>query len=153
MKFFRRTVLLLLLLLLSVPAFFVFLYIKSDISLYTSLHQETAVSMGRIVVCRLEREYNDYGFSDTCAPTVDFTTASGKKIEFVSSYSASGFSQGDAVQVNYDPHHPQDAVINSWQLWAGDVFLGGMVLVSVGCGFVVLVKRHRRKRSGKGAQV
>jgi|SRR5882762_1175567 len=131
----------------AIVFFGIFYYICDDILLYTALHHETAVSKGRIVVCHLEEEYANNSVSYKCAPTVDFTTASGKKIEFVSVYEASFFSEGDTVQVNYDPRHPQDAMITSWQFWAKDLFLGGMLLLFIIT--VILVKRHRRKRDEK----
>lgn len=71
------------------------------------------------------------------APVVEFTTESGDTIEFVSSTSSNPpkFSEGELVEVFYDPRSPRKAKINSFlTLWAGTIIVGLMGLIFSGIG-------------------
>jgi len=120
------------------------------VNIRTSLQQKAAASQGRIVSCHMEPgAYSQYA-SDECRPTVHFTTTSGQEVAFVSSYTSSGFHEGNKVAVQYEPDHPQDALIVSEDLWDGVVisaFLGVLLLVGGICwGYSSL-----RKRSSGGS--
>ena len=71
------------------------------------------MTQGRIISCHMENvQEGETLFEDECRPTVQFQTASGQQIAFVSSFTG-GFHQGDAVSVHYHPDQPQDALLVS----------------------------------------
>jgi hypothetical protein len=109
------------LLLISIGLFGCITALVTYVNIRTSLQQRTAASQGRIVSCHMESVSYYAGGNiiseDACRPTVHFTTTSGQEIAFVSSYTWIGFHQGDKVSVQYEPDHPQDALIVSEGLW------------------------------------
>ena len=89
--------------------------------------------------------------STTYRPVVEFTSATGKRIEFVSSVGSSPPSHrvGEAVKVLYNPTDPQSARIKSFfQLWFGFliVFALGSVFASIGLG-MIFARRRGQKRA------
>jgi hypothetical protein len=89
--------------------------------------------------------------SSTYRPVVEFTTATGKRIEFTSSVGSSPPSHrvGEPVRVLYNPADPQSARIKSFfQLWFGFliVFFMGLVFAAIGLS-MIFVRARGRKRS------
>lgn len=83
-------------------------------------------------------------------PVVEFTTATGKRIEFVSSVGSSPPSHrvGEAVTVLYNPADPSKARIKSFfQLWFGFliVFFLGLVFAAIGLGMIFVRSRGRQR--------
>ena len=92
-----------------------------NMNVHTSLQQRPAASQGRIVSCHMETAAISSSAQypiDVCRPTVQFQTASGQKIVFVSSYTWGGFHQGDNLPVQYQSDRPQEALLLSDGLWA-----------------------------------
>jgi hypothetical protein len=98
-----------------------------------NLKDETARSEGIIVSC----QYSD----EDCQPTVDFTTASGEKFEFVSPY-AQGILllyKGKEVTVSYNPRNPHNVMIISLEFWIGFLFyLLGVLIMMLFAGIGVI---------------
>ena len=76
--------------------------------------REASISASGVVVA-LQRQVINPGTSGIYCPTVEFTTASGAKIRFESSYGTMPASHkvGQAVKVLYDPKKPDSAEIDS----------------------------------------
>ena len=107
------------------------------------LKQKIATSKGIIVSCQVEEFYSGGYRAVDCRPTVDFTTASGEKIEFVSSYSLGVlvFYKGEEVTVSYNPRNPHDALITSLDFWIEHLLTGGAGLLFIGIGVInILIK-------------
>jgi uncharacterized protein DUF3592 len=124
-----------------VASFFVF-------SNTTSFIGRAVEANGKVTDLERSRSSNS---STTYRPVVEFTTATGKRIEFVSSVGSSPPSHrvGEAVKVLYNPTDPQSARIKSFfQLWFGFliVFVLGLVFAAVGLG-VIFVRARGRKRA------
>lgn len=90
------------------------------------------------------------GSSVTWRPVVEFTTATGRRIEFVSSVGSSPPSHrvGEPVKVLYQPADPDSARIDSFfQLWFGFliVFTLGSVFTAIGLGMIVVRARARKR--------
>lgn len=88
--------------------------------------------------------------STTYAPVVTFTTKKGNKIEFTSSVSSNppSYSEGESVEVFYDPAEPKDASINGFaSLWLGPLILGilGTVFFLIGFGIILFGFLKQRK--------
>lgn len=65
----------------------------------------------------------------TYHPVVRFTTAEGRTVQFVSSSGSSpaSESEGDRVEVLYDPDDPEDAKLSGFfDLWLWPLALGGL---------------------------
>jgi hypothetical protein len=91
------------------------------------------------------------GSSTTYRPVVEFTSGTGKRIEFTSSVGSSPPSHrvGESVTVLYNPADPYSARIKSFfQLWFGFliVFFLGLVFAAIGLG-MIFVRARGRKRS------
>lgn len=124
-----------------VASFFVF-------SSTTSFISRALEANGKVTDLERSRSSNS---STTYRPVVEFTTATGKRIEFVSSVGSSPPSHrvGEAVKVLYNPTDPESARIKSFfQLWFGFliVFGLGLVFAAVGLG-MILVRARGRKRA------
>jgi Protein of unknown function (DUF3592) len=88
--------------------------------------------------------------SGTYAPVVRFVTAKGEKIEFTSSTGSNppSYSQGESVEVLYQPGAPRDATINGFvSLWLGPMIVGGIgsVFFLIGGGIILYSVLHGRK--------
>lgn len=88
--------------------------------------------------------------SSTYRPVVEFTTASGKRIEFTSSVGSNppSYREGEAVTVLYLAADPYRARIKSFfSLWFGFMILLGLGLVfaGVGVGMALVQSRSRRQ--------
>lgn len=88
--------------------------------------------------------------STTYAPVVSFTTKAGNKIEFTSSVSSNppSYSEGESVEVLYDPEEPKDASINGFaSLWIGPLIFGilGTVFFLIGFGIILFGILKQRK--------
>ena len=88
--------------------------------------------------------------SGTWAPVVRFVTAKGEKIEFTSSTGSNppSYSQGESVEILYDPGKPRDARINGFvALWLGPMIVGGIgsVFFLIGGGIVLASVLQGRK--------
>lgn len=82
-------------------------------------------------------------------PIVQFTDASGKRIEFTSSSGSNppAYSRGDQVDVLYQADAPEKARINSFlSLWFGPLLVGGLGVVFTALGIVLVVVPMRRRR-------
>lgn len=87
--------------------------------------------------------------SSTYRAVVEFTTATGKRIEFTSGVGSSPPSHrvGEAVTVLYDPAEPQSARIKSFfQLWFGFLLVFGMGVVFAAIGLTMIVVRSRGQK-------
>lgn len=87
--------------------------------------------------------------STTFAPVVEFTTARGESITFVSSTSSSppAYQVGETVEVLYLADDPRDARIHDWfSLWGLPTILGGLgsVFTAVAGGLTLVGRRARR---------
>jgi hypothetical protein len=123
-----------------VASFFVF-------SNTTSFIGRAVEANGKVTDLERSRSSNS---STTYRPVVEFTTATGKRIEFVSSVGSSPPSHrvGEAVKVLYNPADPQSARIKSFfQLWFGFlmVFVLGLVFAAVGLGMIFVRARGRKR--------
>ena len=67
------------------------------------------------VVVALQKRNFDPGSGDVYCPTVEFTTASGKTVQFDSAFGTMPASHkvGQTVKVFYDPENPESAEIDS----------------------------------------
>jgi hypothetical protein len=116
----------------------------------TSFIRRAVEADGRVTDLERSRSSSSSGSSTTYRPVVQFTTATGKQIEFVSSVGSSPPSHrvGEAVRVLYNPADPQSARIKSFfQLWFGFliVFVLGLVFTAVGLGMIVVRRRGRQR--------
>ena len=101
-------------------------------------------------VTDLERSRSSSGSSTMYRPVVEFTTATGKRIEFISSVGSSPPSHrvGESVRVLYSPANPESARIKSFfQLWFGFliVFFLGLVFAAIGLGMIFVRSRGRKR--------
>jgi hypothetical protein len=90
--------------------------------------------------------------SSTYAPVVRFVTAKGEKIEFTSSSSSNppSHSQGESVEVLYQPGAPRDARINGFvSLWLGPMIVGGIgsIFFLIGGGIALASVLQGRKEA------
>lgn len=127
-----------------VASFFVF-------SNTTSFIRRAVEANGKVTDLERSRSSSSSGSSTTYRPVVEFTTATGKRIEFVSSVGSSPPSHrvGESVKVLYNPADPQSARIKSFfQLWFGFliVFFLGLAFATIGLG-MIFVRRRGRKRA------
>lgn len=123
-----------------VGSFFVF-------SNTTSFISRAVEANGTVTDLQRSRSSNS---GTTYRPVVEFTTATGKRIEFVSSVGSSPPSHrvGEAVKVLYNPANPQSARIKSFfQLWFGFliVFFLGLVFAAIGLGMIFVRARGRKR--------
>jgi hypothetical protein len=125
-----------------VASFFVF-------SNTTSFISRAVEADGRVTDLERSRSSSSSGGSSTTyRPVVEFTTATGKHIEFVSSVGSSppSYRVGEAVKVLYHPADPQRARIKSFfQLWFGFliVFALGLVFATIGLGMIFVRRRGK----------
>lgn len=96
-------------------------------------------------------EHDDHHTYQTVSyfPIVQFTDASGKRIEFTSDSGSNppAWSRGDKVEVLYHADAPEKARINSFMsLWFGPLLVGGLGVVFTAVGIVLIVVPMRRKR-------
>ncbi|MGH7508909.1 MAG: DUF3592 domain-containing protein [Gemmatimonadales bacterium] len=105
-------------------------------------------------VIALDRSYSSSSSgsrsSSTYRPVVEFTSATGKRIEFTSSVGSNPPSHrvGEPVTVLYHPADPYNARIkSSLQLWFGVliVFGLGLVFATIGLGMIFVRKRGRKR--------
>ena len=89
--------------------------------------------------------------SITYKPLVSFKTKEGAQIEFTSSVSSNppSYSEGETVEVLYDPSNPRDANINGFSsLWLGPLILGILGAVFSLIGFsIIFFKRLKQRKS------
>lgn len=76
--------------------------------------RETSTATSGVVV-GLQKQVFNPGTSGVYCPTVEFTTASGERVQFQSSFGTMPASHkvGQTVKVLYDPHKPDAAEIDS----------------------------------------
>jgi len=82
-------------------------------------------------------------------PMVQFSDASGRRIEFTSDSGSNppAYSRGDTVDVLYHADAPEKARINSlMSLWFGTLIVGGLgvVFTTIGTGMIVVPLRRKR---------
>lgn len=110
---------------------YVFTYTQSSV-------QDTVKTSGVVVAVKRK--------SDTFYPIVEFVTAKGEKVRFEHSVGSNPprYEAGDIVDVLYKPHSPENATIDSWDIWvpsAVPIFMGAlMILVSLKDVFGLLGK-------------
>jgi Protein of unknown function (DUF3592) len=88
--------------------------------------------------------------ADLYYPVVKFTTADGRTIEFRSSSGSSppSHSEGDSVEVLYDPDDPQDARLSGFMdLWFAPLVCAALGTVFTAIG-VYIVRPRRKRRKG-----
>lgn len=115
---------------------------------------DSATASGRVVglVPRESCDQDDSGRDRNCttvyAPRVEFTTADGRELVFVSDTASSppDHAEGDVVEVRYLPDDPSDARIDSVTgIWLGAMVTGGLSLLFAGFTvlWIVLAVRFR----------
>lgn len=101
---------------------------------------------GRVVA--LDRSIGSSGSSSTYRPVVEFTSTSGRRIEFTSSVGSNppAYRVGEPVAVLYDPSDPYQARIKSFfQLWFGFMIVFILGAIFAGIGLTIILVRARRK--------
>jgi hypothetical protein len=91
----------------------------------------TLTAQGTIIHC----SYDDPsgGVTNTCGPTVRFTTASGQSITINASFGSSSFHEGQTVQIRYHKNTPYDGRIDSpMATWL-------LPLIAIGAGILILI--------------
>jgi uncharacterized protein DUF3592 len=106
---------------------------------------------GTVIALDRSRSSSGSGSSTMYRPVVEFTSGTGKRIEFTSSVGTSPPSHrvGEPVTVLYNPADPSSARIKSFfQLWFGFliVFFLGLVFTAIGLG-IILVRTRGRQRA------
>lgn len=101
-------------------------------------------------VIALDRSRSSSGSGSTYRPVVEFTSATGKRIEFTGGVGSNPPSHrvGEPVTVLYRPADPYSARIKSFfQLWFGFliVFMLGLVFAAIGLGMIVVRGRGRKR--------
>lgn len=105
---------------------------------------------GKVTELERSRSSSSSSSSTMYRPVVEFTTATGKRIEFTSSVGSSPPSHrvGESVRVLYNPANPESARIKSFfQLWFGFliVFFLGLVFAAIGLTMIVVRTRGRKQ--------
>jgi hypothetical protein len=127
-----------------VGSFFAFADTRSFIS-------RAAETEGRVIA--LDRSRSGSGSSSTTyRPVVEFTSGTGKRIEFTSNVGSNPPSHrvGDSVKVLYNPADPDSARIKSFfQLWFVFIifFVLGLIFAAIGLTMILV-----RARGGKRAE-
>lgn len=128
-----------------VGSFFVF-------SNTSSFIRRAVEAEGKVIDLERSRSSSSSGSSSSTMyrPVVEFTTATGKRIEFISSVGSSPPSHrvGEAVTVLYNPADPQSARIKSFfQLWFGFLIVSflGLVFAAIGLGMIFVRSRGRKR--------
>lgn len=117
----------------------------------TGFIRRAAQAEGKVIDLERSRSSSSSGSrSSTYRPVVEFTTATGKRIEFTSSVGSSPPSHrvGEPVTVLYNPADPQSARIKSFfQLWFGFliVFFMGLVFAAIGLSMIFVRARGRKR--------
>ena len=120
------------------------------VPLYRSTHRMLAASVTVPgVVTDLVTSTSARGDPPTYAPAFDYVDQAGRTHHAQSNLYArpAGYSVGDAVQVVYDPAHPDAGRINAfWQLWFAPIMLGliGPVLAFCGAAMYLGAKNAAR---------
>jgi hypothetical protein len=106
---------------------------------------------GKVIALDRSRSNSGSGSSSTTyRPVVEFTSGTGKRIEFTSNVGSSppSYRVGEPVTVLYNPADPSSARIKSFvQLWFGFliVFLLGLVFAVVGFTIIIVQSRGRKR--------
>ena len=107
---------------------------------------QASMAEGTVVALRLSRS------SDSSAyyPVVRYATADGRTIEFVSSAGSNppSYSEGEKVQVLFQPANPRHAKINGFfSLWGGPLIFGGLgaVFLAIGGGIIAATTLSARR--------
>jgi CxxC motif-containing protein (DUF1111 family) len=124
---------------------------------YFFYHQETAfiansqTAQGTVLQNVAKNTFSKTSQSVNYSPKVQFSTADGKNITFISNTSSSPaeFQVGQTVEVLYNPGNPQNAQINS----AVDVFLTPIIFAIVGGALILMgissaINQAKRKAVG-----
>jgi hypothetical protein len=120
----------------------------------TSFIGRAAEAEGRVI--ELERSRSSSRSSATYRPVVEFTTATGRRIEFTSSVGSSPPSHrvGEPVKVLYNPADPQGARIKSFfQLWFAFLLVFFLGLVFAAIGLTMIFVRGRGKKRAEWLQL
>lgn len=108
----------------------------------SNFRQSAASAPGTVVQVIEQVSHNGEGTSIFYAPRVQFRTATGQDVDFISSTGSNppAYRQGDPVEVLYDPASPSAATINSfWQLWLAPVICTGIATVFFAFGLALVV--------------
>jgi hypothetical protein len=105
------------------------------------------VTRGAVVELRENRDSD----GTTYTPVVRFSTAAGKEITYVESFSTSPapYDVGEAVEVLYLAADPNKARIKGWtSLWLGVAICGGIGLIftAIGAGSLLALRGGERKK-------
>jgi hypothetical protein len=104
----------------------------------------------------LENVWSSGSRNMSYSPRVEFRTASGRVVHFVSRVSSQppAFREGESVKVLYDPDDPTNASIDSFfEQWFGSLILGGLGLVFALVGGIWLSVVARSKRLNEWLQI
>jgi len=105
---------------------------------------------GTVIAMDRSRSSSGSGSSSTYRPVVEFTTATGKRIEFTGGVGSNPPSHrvGETVTVLYHPADPYSARIKSFiQLWFGFLimFFLGLVFGAIGFGMIIVRSRGKKR--------
>jgi Protein of unknown function (DUF3592) len=93
-----------------------------------------------------------HGSSPRYRARVEFTTAAGTQVRFLSSVSSNPppAKLGEHVDIRYDADNPRDAQINTyWQVWFLPTLLGIIAapFLLVGAGFAIVTRAQHKRRT------
>ena len=115
----------------------------------------TAIHTDGVVLENIEDvEQDDRGTHYSYRPKIQFQTKGNEEVIFVSStgYGAPEYSNGDVVEVLYDPSNPHNAEVEGFfEVWGGGLIFGilGLVFSSFGYGLFA----HRIWKKNKNARL
>lgn len=110
--------------------------------------KKAEVAQGTVIELQSSRSDN----STTYRPVVEFTTKTGKKVEFTSSVSSNppSYNQGETVEVLYDPVNPYKADINGFtSLYLAPLILGILGIIFFLIGFFTILFSYRKQKTTK----
>ena len=135
-------------LLMLIGAFKLYNYTQTFLS-------EATTTNGEVIELIRERSSSTSSSSNssdsyTYRPVVQFTTQSGKEIEFTSSTGSNpaSYSRGEKVEVLYQLESPEKAKINGFfSLWGAAVIVGGIgaIFFLIGGGMLLFGQRKKQK--------
>jgi len=128
------------------------------------VHRRQFAAVARSVqgeVVAIPTSYDRDNHTTMYGTRVSFSTSTGRELTFESSFRSSSprYHAGEAVTVQYDPDHPEDAQIAStMEQWFGVIVLGGLGTLFVLVGGLMLYFNYstslrRRRLEGRGRRV
>lgn len=110
--------------------------------------EKAEVAQGKVVEMLSSRSNNSIMYR----PVFEFTTKDGQKIEFTSSVSSNppSYSEGESVEILYDPSNPNKADINGFSsLYLGPLILGILGTVFFLIGFLIILFGYLKQKKSQ----